>query len=382
MNDASQEKAPCIGLALSGGGVRAAAFHAGVLKWLAEKDQLKDIKELSTVSGGSLFVGLLFHHSGYKWPSSNDYLNSVLPSVRNVLTGKSLQANALLRLLVNPLNWRFFFSRANILAQSIEGLWGISATLEDVPSDPIWSINGTTAESGRRFRVKGSILGDYEIGYADASHLKLSKAMAVSAAFPVGIGPVTLETQKYVWRKRENWGSNSEVQFQPKFKKLHLYDGGIYDNLGIEPLFDVGSRKLKLDKETQIEFLLVSDAGAPYARKPLPNLLRPGRLMQLVNIAMDQTRALRVRSYVGYLVDSPERGRYLQIGFRPEDQIHGLNAKELLDVEWLTDEEIRFAIEYPTTLKRMDVQDFDLLVRHGYETARGNDIAYLKCGVK
>lgn len=378
MNKTSQAKADCIGLALSGGGVRAAAFHAGVLKWLAEKDQLKDVKEISTVSGGSLFVGLLFHHSNYRWPSSNNYLNSVLPGVRSVLTGKSLQVNALLRLLLNPLNWKFVFSRANIIAQSIEGLWNISATLGEVPAEPVWSINGTTAESGRRFRFKKSKIGDYEIGYADASHLKLSKAMAVSAAFPVGIGPLTLNASQYVWHKRETWGAKSAEPIELKFKKLHLYDGGIYDNLGMEPLFDVGRQKFKHDKKTQIDFLVVSDAGAPYARKSLPNFLRPGRLKQIVDVAMDQTRSLRVRSYVNFLQGNPERGMYLQIGFRQDDYIHGYNAKAYQEDELLTEKEVEFARKYPTTLKRMDVLDFDLLVRHGYETARGNDLAYLK----
>ncbi len=45
-------------LALSGSGTRAIAFHVGVLRLLAEKGVLEQIGELSTVSGGSLLVGL------------------------------------------------------------------------------------------------------------------------------------------------------------------------------------------------------------------------------------------------------------------------------------------------------------------------------------
>ena len=48
-----------IGLALSGGGVRAAAFHAGVLRRLAELRALERLRHVSSVSGGSLLVGLL-----------------------------------------------------------------------------------------------------------------------------------------------------------------------------------------------------------------------------------------------------------------------------------------------------------------------------------
>lgn len=55
-----------IGIALSGGGVRAAAFHAGVLKRLAERGLLEHVAHVSTVSGGSLFTGLVFHAADYK----------------------------------------------------------------------------------------------------------------------------------------------------------------------------------------------------------------------------------------------------------------------------------------------------------------------------
>jgi choline dehydrogenase-like flavoprotein len=52
------------GLALSGGGIRSAAFNLGLLQGLAQKDKLRKIDYLSTVSGGAFiggFLGRLFH---------------------------------------------------------------------------------------------------------------------------------------------------------------------------------------------------------------------------------------------------------------------------------------------------------------------------------
>ena len=49
-----------IGLALSGGGFRATVFHLGVLARLAEDKRLEDVTALSTVSGGSLCIGLVY----------------------------------------------------------------------------------------------------------------------------------------------------------------------------------------------------------------------------------------------------------------------------------------------------------------------------------
>ena len=37
-----------IGLALSGGGMRATLFHLGILKWLAEMELLENIEHTST----------------------------------------------------------------------------------------------------------------------------------------------------------------------------------------------------------------------------------------------------------------------------------------------------------------------------------------------
>src|SRR3954470_8211937 len=46
-------------LCLSGGGYRAMVFHVGVLWRLYETDLLKDLKRISSVSGGSITAGVL-----------------------------------------------------------------------------------------------------------------------------------------------------------------------------------------------------------------------------------------------------------------------------------------------------------------------------------
>jgi hypothetical protein len=50
--------------------------------------------------------------------------------------------------------------------------------------------------------------------------------------------------------------------------------------------------------------------------------------------------------------------------------------------EWLNIENIEAAARYPTTLKRMTKHEFENLARHGYETAHGNEIAYLNENAK
>ena len=68
---------PNIALALSGGGIRAMVFHLGVLRLLAERQLLENVQRISTVSGGSLLVGLMLQECEGQWSSSNHFLQRV-----------------------------------------------------------------------------------------------------------------------------------------------------------------------------------------------------------------------------------------------------------------------------------------------------------------
>lgn len=368
-----------LGLALSGGGVRAMAFHCGVMRWLAENGRLDSICHVSSVSGGSLFVGLVFQFNDWRWPSDEAYCSSVEPKIKGLLTRTSLRDDALARLL-RPSNWRYLLSRANVLASTIEQRWGVAASLRDLPPSPVWSVNGTTAENGRRFRFKRTECGDYEIGYADASEFKVADAMAVSAAFPVGIGPFVIRTADFSWRRRKAWNDppESAVEVTPDFPRLHLYDGGVYDNLGLEPLFDTGSRTLKND----VEAIIISDAGAPLARIPPGWVLSPFRVKRIADIALDQTRALRIRSLIKFFQADPTLGMYLQLGAHAPGRMAQYSASNpaaasaLLSEAWLDEGEVELAAREPTSLGRLTPEACGRLERHGYETARWNELIF------
>lgn len=368
-----------IGLVLSGGGVRAAVFHAGVLKYLAEQDLLGRVSHVSSVSGGSLFTGMVFKESDYSWPTSTKYLEIFLPRFRKLLVSCSLQRMAF-GLLLKPINWRFALSRANVVAQAVEKKWGVTALLGDLDVTPVWSINCCAGETGRRFRFKNGTFGDYELGYANAGNFKLAQAMAISAAFPGGIGPLVIETSRFSWMKRSGWGESAPLPHEPPFSHIHLYDGGIYDNLGLEPLFDGGKRQIKNDNSisTQVTYLLVSDAGAPLSRKTIPGQFNPLRFKRIADIALEQTRALRVRSFVNFLQGGPDRGVLVGIGSDAKTSVetyaksHDHLFHELSNYNWLSAAEAKRAAEYKTSLDKMSESNYDLLLRHGYETAKWN----------
>lgn len=58
--------------------------------------------------------------------------------------------------------------------------------------------------------------------------------MAVSAAFPGGIRLLEVNPRAYQRGKRSRWDATlKEEPYAPPFARLHLYDGGLYDNLGL-----------------------------------------------------------------------------------------------------------------------------------------------------
>jgi NTE family protein len=260
-----------------------------------------------------------------------------------------------------------------VIAQALEASWGIYGTLAELPASPIWSINATTAETGRRFRFKANQCGDYKLGYAESRLFPLSHALAVSAAFPGGIGPLVVKTSRYVWRRRPAWNaptSDTQVVDLP-YTRLHLYDGGLYDNLGLEPMFDGGLQRAKSEGAA----VLVSDAGAPFVERFVTGPLNPWRMKRWLDLQAEQQRSLRVRSFIHALRNGMP-GAYLQIGSLPREQLTSADHIESLGLRWLSNDEVNSAATWPTSLGSMPPPTFDLLCQHGYETAYWNDLVY------
>ncbi|GBF44575.1 phospholipase, patatin family [Leptospira ellinghausenii] len=350
-----------ISLALSGGGVRAAAFHAGVIRFLAENRLLEQIQHISTVSGGSLLIGLVYSLNKNNFPTSKEYLDLISKKLKYTFTEKSLQRTAIYRLVFNPKNWLHIFSRAFVVADALEVCWNISGKFKDLPPMPVWSINATTAETGKRFRFKGNRIGEYTLGYADAGDFPLSQAMAVSAAFPGGIGPLKIRKKSFTWEKKNSWGSSEDDVSTVENETINLYDGGVYDNLGIEPLFDCGSQEFKPQDKLTFDYLIVSDAGLPLEKAVIPGILNPLRFLRLFNLVLDQTRSLRIRSFMNF-IKKTKKGAYIYIGiYSMQRDGDGYSI--------LTDKSRNKSAQYPTTLSRMDIDDYDEIEMQGFKTA-------------
>jgi NTE family protein len=147
---------------------------------------------------------------------------------------------------------------------------------------------------------------------------------------------------------------------------VHLYDGGVYDNLGVEALY-----KSSVGYRDGVNFLIVSDAAA--GLKVQKSLLLHKRALRLISIAGDQVRSLRARDIVRYFGEHPQTGAYLRIGNTARyilEQGRG-TPEEIAGREGicLPEADVGAAAAMATTLQKLNITDYERLYRHGWEVA-------------
>jgi len=350
-----------IGLALSGGGIRAAIFHLGALHYLAEAKIFRRITSISSVSGASLAIGVILAANKNNWPTEDEFLLNVQPKVRKLILENNIQSTALRRLVFSPWHWRH---RVKLLAKVLEEKWGISGNLQDIPHHPYWEINCTTFETGGNFRFRRDYMGDSTIGYVQTPTLPLSHVVAASAAFPVLIGPYILQTDNLRWTTDKH-GKKAAISVDDHYS---LWDGGVYDNLGLDALY-----RVERGMDAEIDFLIVSNASASIGHKERQGHISLANLRRLLDISMNQVDALRSRQVLSNVI-SHGNGHYYKIGYTAEQLAARMNipfdkVRELANNS-LCQADAAKARDYPTTLNSPTPHSFDLIFRHGYENAK------------
>jgi NTE family protein len=376
-----------IGLALSGGGLRAAAFHAGVLRWLAVTQLMDAVAQISTVSGGSLAVAATMSLSdgpsgprsqlGLAWPTADQYLRSTYPALRRLLASVGL-------LDLPALGWKaglkalpaLLSSRAALLSMLLQERWGIRGTLRDLPTRPNWWINTTCFETGKNWRFSRGEMGDWQFGRHYDPPFLVAEAAAASAAVPYVIGALRLRVPADGWFETDPATREPVRPKTPSFPSVRLWDGGAYENLGLEPLFKPQSGLIGCD------FLICSDASGPLpatGRVSLRSLAR-GQLTtpRLFEVASDQIRSLRSRMLVREFQTEAVAGTLLRMGnsVRRIDRAAARERSENDYDRFLPDAEVALARAQPTELRALSLASFDRMARHGYEVASATATGY------
>jgi NTE family protein len=277
---------PGIGLALSGGGFRATLFHCGALCRLDELGFLARLDRVSSVSGGSITAGVL----ATRW-SALRFEGDVAKNLRELVI---LPLQAFCHRTVDApaigLGTLLPGHRPSDLLQAeyAEHLYG-KATLQDLPDRPRFVFNATNLATGVSFRFSKPYAGDYRIGLIKSPVFPVALAVTASSAFPPFLSPVVISVDPSAFERVEGADLFDQVEYR---KRLLLTDGGAYDNLGLETVWN------------RYETVLTSDAGAPFGLQLDPETAWHSQVLRALDIATNQSRGLRKR----ILVDDYKRG--------------------------------------------------------------------------
>ncbi len=297
------------GLSLSGGGYRATLFHLGALRRLNELGLLHRIDEISSVSGGSITAGQL----GAAIQKKGGRLTNVLTPTEwdehvagplHQLTQEDIRTWPILKRYLVPWNWPFSSTAINTVAETLEEDL-TNVMVKDLPEKPDFVFNATELSFGANWEMRKWRMGSYRTGYLVPvpGDWSLGRAIAASAAFPPVLQPMIVDAditqfKGYFWDTHEDtirtmdkpyvstiddhcWKTGS---WEKGMKDLRLSDGGVYDNLGLEPIWK--------DRE----YLFVSDGGMTLDAHADEGFT--SRLARWTGIMSEQAAAVRKRMLI------------------------------------------------------------------------------------
>jgi len=305
-----------IGLALSGGGSRAIAFHLGCMRTLNDLGLLEKVEVLSTVSGGSV-IGAMYAYSNCSFEEFDRRINkllsaglvhgvarytmfssetlkivaSLLVSGLPALLGRAIAAivgllgfagvrMSLLTKLVGAVQVpiRRFASRTTAFEKFLEQSYFQGRRLSEVPRQNLnVVINAAELRTESAFRYGSKETGCWRYGVLNGSE-RVAKAVAASAAFP---GFLPALDERYSFKK--NGVANTH--------RVHVTDGGAYDNLGISCL--VPGRNSKYSTNVyEVDFIIACVAGNGLADGKRTPYFWPSRMLATIETIHQRTHSM------------------------------------------------------------------------------------------
>lgn len=253
-------RTPRIGLALSGGGARAIAFHLGCLRALHDRGVVEDVTAISAVSGGAVIAGMYAYDQG----SFAEFDQRVVDLLRRGLVGGTARRAFASPLLIGALGTAAIAGSAAVAADTARAVLSAGAAIlgplkrkvtiaagriqpplrrwvsrttafEHTLRDEVFGglnlmsprrsgvevvFNACELRSGSAFRFGSRESGCWRYGRLRENRVPVSLAVAASAAYPIFLPALDLE---FDFLPRDGG---------QKHHRVLLTDGGVYDNLG------------------------------------------------------------------------------------------------------------------------------------------------------
>lgn len=368
-----------IGVALSGGGSRAAAFHLGCLRALHDRGLLTRVRIVSGVSGGALLAALYAYG-----PASFEEFDATTTA----LLRQGLQRAIALRLLTS---FRSVQSLLSLGSLPLSSLWGgteraVALTEQHTNTDDLWHrgparlrrVNRTTTfvdvlerqvfgaklmshvshpgldvvltacdlGSGGAVRFGSKVSACTRIGTL-LDEVRVALAVVASAAYPV-----LLPSLEERFRFRNRAGHEFD-------QVLLLTDGGVYDNLGLSVL-DVTRDEEYTPHVYPVNYIIACDAGVGQLRYAAPHVW-PTRMKRVVEIMHGQAQnGERARLYTATSSGKLSGFVYAYLGM--QDDRLPVPPVDLVP---------RGAVaRYPTDFRAMSQDDLNALSTRGEQLVR------------
>ena len=289
-----------IGLCLSGGGFRATLFHLGAIQRLFELGiaTSPDFDTVASVSGGSLTCAQ-WAIAEAQAKVENRNLDFTRDSTRPILTltGTDLRTGPLAKKLLLPWNWFRGAYAVNAMVEKFEAAFG-KGTFNLLPDHPRFVFCATDMAFGASFIFDRDRVGSYLAGYAPPEGFTLAQAVAASACFPPLFGPMRIDRAAERFKGGRAPGVGADAR-RLILKDLRVTDGGVYDNMGLEPVW----------KSHRV--VLVSDAGGLMDAEADKSWT--WRIKRYQSIQECQARGVRKRFLISGFTQGTIKGAYIGV---------------------------------------------------------------------
>jgi NTE family protein len=289
----SPQKLPnSVGLSLSGGGFRATLFHLGAIRRLNEFGILPRLTTISSVSGGSILNGFLA--SRLPEPVTNgvgDFQGLTSNPMRQFCSLDIRRWLALEAVIPGTHN-------SSSLGKQYDQHLSNGKLLKDIPATPIHIFCSTDLAYGVNWMFKKQQCGDWQAGFQNTpADWSVGTAVAASSCFPPVFKPLHLNLDP---GKMVGGNVPPGPQRDKCIREITFSDGGVYDNLGLEPIWK------------DHEIVLSSDGGALFPIDGDTGFV--WEIGRFISIPENQALALRKRWLISNFDSGQLKGTYWGIG--------------------------------------------------------------------
>lgn len=334
-----------VGYSLSGGGFKAALFHLGGLVRINELGRLRLIARVSSVSGGSITAGMLaagwskltFAGSGV----ATNFFEVVGKPLIKFCREADVDVSAVVDGIFDPLD------RASDNVEKAYNKWLYKNTkLADLPAEapgaaPRFIFNATNIQLNSLVRFSRDAVRDWRIGEWRNPDLPLARVVAASSAFPPVLSPLVIKPPIPFAPL-----AGADRAHPPYNTRLELADGGVYDNLGVEPIWK------------RCKTILASNAGDPFGETDNPPDDWMQQLRRTVSMIHRQAENNRMRTLIMLA-----KGKHRRVALWNLRAVAGVGSLDPTDAYGSVARNVK------VRLRSLPSNEATALLRHGYVMA-------------